>query len=202
MTSLGSGGIPSILELIRQHAKAGLSLDKEGMAANAKVCEVIKEYQRQKCIDLVLTSGGRPCLYSYQSDGTPILGKITWTQGVGQKKRVRRGGHAMEFLIEKAFLRGWTASGDPRTAVLLRDPRVLDDGKKTAWHMFSVAQTFSHRFARLDIRESPSPITLSTEGSTRRSVPSCDSSIWLLLLLLLRLRLPLVSLENSGSRSS
>ena len=57
-----------------------------------KVCEIIKAALREKAIELVKNAGGRPILFSYGSDGTPLLTRATLTQSVGTQRVVRSGG--------------------------------------------------------------------------------------------------------------
>jgi hypothetical protein len=132
---------PSVTSLLREHARVGLNLDTHGMNVNAKLCEVVKDFLQAKAFAIIRESDGRPCLFSYQSDGTPILAKTTWTHRVGDRIVVRRGGDAAEFLIEKAFVRTWSRSGEPRIAVILRDPRHLAAGKNS-WCLYTAAKSF------------------------------------------------------------
>ena len=87
----------------------------------------------------------RPLLYSYGSDGTPLVTR----ESIGlhpTKKTVlyRRSIQSGEFLIERAFLLSVVAGTDGpvfKKALLCRDPRPLTEGK-TALHMFRACTEF------------------------------------------------------------
>jgi len=114
------------------------------------VCEIIKAALREKAIELVKNAGGRPILFSYGSDGTPLLTRATLTQSVGTQRVVRSGGKAEEVLVERGFVKAFSPCGDPRIAALTRDPVPLSNGKSAA-HMvtplskfFPVIQSLGH----------------------------------------------------------
>ena len=115
-----------------------------------KVCEIIKAALREKAIELVKNAGGRPILFSYGSDGTPLLTRATLTQSVGTQRVVRSGGKAEEVLVERGFVKAFSPCGDPRVVALTRDPVPLSNGKSAA-HMvtplskfFPVIQSLGH----------------------------------------------------------
>ena len=83
----------------------------------------------------------RPVLLSYQADGTPVLVKEYRTVRIDSEHSTRRvGGHAGDFLLEKAFILYMSPSGQVKGSILMRDPRELDD--KSAWSGYSAMANF------------------------------------------------------------
>lgn len=108
----------------------------------SKLVEVVKAYLMRKARALVDAAQGRAILYTYASDGTPMLTKSTFSHSLGGQRRfVRKAGRATDFLVERATLVTTGADGQRRVAVLLRDPRPLSEGK-TAWHEFGAFKDF------------------------------------------------------------
>ena len=99
------------------------------------MCEVLKEFLRCKATHLVEQAKGRAILYSYGSDGTPLLVWSTIKSTDGRSTVTRKARRGEELLIEVAFLKAVAPDGEILLAFLARDPVPLSEGKKT-WHMF------------------------------------------------------------------
>lgn len=123
-------------------AKAARVLDKEESNIVSKLCEIGKSFLWSKARALVAGSGGRAILYSYGSDGTPLLTRETISAKTSSHQRVtRKAGDGTEFLVERAFFLTSSPSGEPVATCLFRDPRPLLEGK-TAQHLFGAMCAF------------------------------------------------------------
>lgn len=108
----------------------------------AKLCEIFKKVLFDRAMEFVKASGEAPLLYSYQSDGTPILAQKTIVASkADSRKIVRHAGRSAELLLQRGFLKVFDASGQPRVTCLFRDPLPLDHGKGT-WPCFTAACNF------------------------------------------------------------
>ena len=84
----------------------------EGVVCS-KLVEVGKAFLWAKARSLVTRAAGKAILYPYGSDGTPLLARSTTVTSLGDgSRRVRKAGHAVEFLMQKAFLTFRSHSGE------------------------------------------------------------------------------------------
>ena len=144
-----ASGSDGMVAWIKEHAVVGRTLSTSEAAQNAKLCEVLKTFLKTKAEGLIRSANGRPCMFSYQSDSTPILAKSQRVHKVHEHRTIaRRGGSAADMLIEKGFLRTWDGCGESSTSAVLRDPLNLTAGK-TAWCLFSGAKAFFPTFRQL-----------------------------------------------------
>ena len=134
----------SLRDLFASFAKAHKVFDREDEHVCHKLCVVAWHYQVEKAKDLVKRAGDMPVLYSYGSDGTPILTRSVatgkWLDG---STTVRRQGRAVEFNLERAFLK--TVSGSTsgsETTALFKPPTPLGAGKG-GWQVFTASCKFS-----------------------------------------------------------
>ena len=124
------------------HIRAHTVLSKRDSVTASKLTEVAKACLREKAKHLVTAAKGHALLYSYGSDGTPVLTKKTFVSHLSSgRSLVRKGGQGVEFLIEKAFLKSFSSVGEPMVCCLTRDPRPLAKGKG-AWQCFQAAVDF------------------------------------------------------------
>ncbi len=124
------------------YAQASLALTNDERREVFKLAEVGKDFLLQKTKAFVAAAAGRPLLYSYSSDGTPMLTKTTYAQKVTEARSVRRtGGYLHEFLVQRCALKYHSADGTDKVCCYTRDPVPLDKGK-TAWFMYSAAVAF------------------------------------------------------------
>ena len=132
----------SLASLYREFSLARKVIDKDAAATSAKLCEVAKAYLVRKAKAAVAAAEARAILWTYGSDGTPMLCQTTITTQVqGQRTAVRKAGQAVEVLIERAFIKTTNAAGDLVMACLVSDPTPLTQGKPS-WCHCTAAQRF------------------------------------------------------------
>ena len=72
----------------------------------ARLCESGKQLLKSKAYDLVSEAEGRPVLFHYSADGTPLATRQRVVAEVGQGRRVSMQGRATEeYLVQHAFYR-------------------------------------------------------------------------------------------------
>ena len=134
-------------QLVRQLASpsSGLSSSPHERLQLGKLCEVLKAYMVRSAQANVQQGGQVPMLFTYSSDGTPVMTKtrISVQSGVsGKSAKVRRvGGQSEEFLLQLAFIRFRDDLGRVHTLPILRDPLPLTEGK-SSWAVFGCLQDF------------------------------------------------------------
>lgn len=127
---------------MRRYAQVSLVLGRAERAELERACEILKWYLASRARQLVVEAYGRPVLISYSSDGTPIKTQERISRRLTKKMHVQRvGGAATEYLIQQCFVRYFDAHQVPRTAVVLRDPLPLTEGK-SAWAVFAAGRDF------------------------------------------------------------
>ena len=95
---------------------------------------------------------GRPVLYSYGSDRTPMLTTSTVSSPSPiAGKIVRKAGRGLEYLLETAFVVTTNGNGELLKAALFKPPTPLDKGKG-AWQCFSASCDFFPMLRRLGHR--------------------------------------------------
>jgi hypothetical protein len=133
-----------VLELATPHRV----LSSQDVSKAAKLCEVVKQYLTNKAKSVVAAASGRAVLFSYGSDGTPMLTRACFKSTLGGHTVRRYAGKSVEFLVERGFVKTSDGVGEPIVASLARDPVPLLHGK-TAWHMFPPACAFFPLLQRL-----------------------------------------------------
>ena len=127
--------------LYRDHTKPNMVLEEHGERQLHKLVEIFKSFLVAKAKAAITQAQGRAILFSYGSDGTPLL---TWhtVQAEHQGGKVKRKAKKSdELLVEVAFLRTTDSTGELVTAFLTKDPVPLSNGK-TTWHMLPAACAF------------------------------------------------------------
>ena len=103
----------------------------------------MKEFLWEKAKTLVRNSSGKPVLFTYGSDATPLLTQESAALQPGPKEILyRRAKESGEFLVERAFVLTHGPAGGFQKACLVADPRHLSQGK-TALHSFKACTEFS-----------------------------------------------------------
>jgi hypothetical protein len=134
---------PSLKELCLAHCKVHKVLDKAEADESAKLCEVGKAYLIRKAKALVHSAEGRAVLYTYGSDATSAKCAVTYTAKVSPTKRVhRRGSQGVELLVERAFLKTATSSGEGQVVCLWKEPTPLLHGKTALVHFSAACRLF------------------------------------------------------------
>ena len=146
MASHGSGSAGSqqldVVGLVRRYSHPSAAIE-DNPKFTAKFLEVCKAHLRQKARELVLEANNAPILVHYSSDGTPLSTKRTITAGQGQAYTVHRQGRdTEEFLVQHSFVRFLDGLGQHRTAMVLREPLPLTEGK-SGLALFSAAVAFN-----------------------------------------------------------
>lgn len=116
-----------LLSLLRQYARpSGPGTDDSRMA---RLCESGKELLISKAHELVSEAGGRPVLFHYSADGTPLATRHRVVAEVGRERRVSMQGRATEeYLVQHAFYRHIGLDEKSRTAVVLASPDQWEGG--------------------------------------------------------------------------
>ena len=128
--------------LYREHTKPNMVLGPTGERELHKLVEILKSFLVAKAKTAITKAQGRAILFSYGSDGTPLL---TWhcVQAEHQGGKVKRKAkQSDELLVEVGFIRTTDSTGEHVIAFLTKDPVPLSNGKST-WHMLPAACAFS-----------------------------------------------------------
>ena len=129
----------ALVQLYLYHADAAKVLDRGGGDEAAKLCELAKHFLKNRAKHFVSGAQGRPLLYSYQADGTPMLVQATHVaQRASGQHVVRTAGRGLELLLQRVFLKTIAPSGEHLVTAYFRDPVPLDNGKG-AWPCFTAA---------------------------------------------------------------
>jgi hypothetical protein len=125
-------------------AKASSVLDKEDVGNVMKLCEVFKHHTKNKLSAFFKKADGRPVLYSYSCDSTPMKTSVRISaEGLAPNTSVdMRGKRCIEFLLQRGWYKTVIADCSIQMVPVLDDPRPLTAGK-TSWHLFSAAKEFS-----------------------------------------------------------
>ena len=88
------------MDLFLDYANVSKTLTPQESMVCGKLCEVAKHFLLLKVNSLVNMNKNHPMLFSYSSDGTPVLTKKTIKQQVTEVRvSVRKGGSAQEYLM-------------------------------------------------------------------------------------------------------
>ena len=111
-------------------------------AALNMLCAVVGDFMRTNARRMLRSLGGRPVLYSYGADGTPMHVRAQFASKTGQHTSIRRtGGAGCELLLQNGFFRTTDGLGRPMVKALLEPPVPMTLGK-TAWNYFDAATRF------------------------------------------------------------
>lgn len=133
---------PALEAMYRDFANAYKVLSKDEEYTMQKLSALSAAFLKEKAKRLVMESEGRPVLYSYGSDGTPMLTKFTSSAKTASSRTVvRKAGRVVEFLLQRGFVRTNNAAGAPQVAALLAAPIPLDLGK-SAYNLFTALCEF------------------------------------------------------------
>ena len=97
--------------LIVQHARHSSIVSDGDRDAVLKLCSVLADFCFERLQSFVLAAAGRPILWSYGSDGTPLTSQQVFTKTAGAMTVHRRGGSAKEWLCQHLFLRALSLDG-------------------------------------------------------------------------------------------
>ena len=91
---------------------------------------ILTYHVNAKAVELAQSCLDAPILYSYQSDATSYLTRTSNRGRVDGTLVVRDGRTLSEFLMERGYLFMERPSGAQSSAVLVRIPRALTEGKR------------------------------------------------------------------------
>ena len=138
-TQMQGEGIKWLLQL---HSSASRNLARDEGREAGRLMEIVKQFLWQRARALVREANGRPVLYSYGSDGTPLLTKESVAAKPCRKTILyRRARQSGEYLVERGFLLTHNPDGSFKSAGLFREPRLLTEGK-TGLHSSKAATEF------------------------------------------------------------
>ena len=106
-----------------------------------KLCELSLVYMKEQVKTLVSQAGDRAVLYSYGSDATSVLSRSRINFWLAGKRHVRVGKECPSLLIQRAFVKTESASGQAVVRCFFQPPLPLFKGT-TAWHEFSAMCAF------------------------------------------------------------
>jgi hypothetical protein len=135
-------------EAVHTFAKASLSLSREDQRQVLRVAEILKQFLRDKACSVAREAQDRPLLFLYSSDGTPLITQERRIVRLRGKSKRAMGGRGDEYLVQQGYVRFMDDSGSPKTAVLLRDPLRLTEGR-AAWAVHQAAREFFPPLERL-----------------------------------------------------
>ena len=121
------------MDLLRRLCRPCTTLEKADQRASSKLVECGKQVLQEKAARLVKVARGKPVLFSYSNDGTPIqtVKRLTAT-AAGHKPVHRTGKGTDEYLVQQSFYRYIDAQGEVHSALVLTDPMLLLHGKGAA----------------------------------------------------------------------
>eukprot|EP00974_Lingulodinium_polyedra_P042656 4095319-Lingulodinium_polyedra.AAC.1 len=99
------------------------------------------DFLEHKAKRLVLATDHSPVLYSYGCDGTTLLSKKHFSFEVGGMKKRKQQGQAVEFLVQKGYLKTVPHISGPVVCCLYKPPVPLTEGKK-GWNLFQAYLEF------------------------------------------------------------
>ena len=129
----------SVFDAIKHLSVAGKTLSEQECNDAGRLCEVGKAALLEFAHALVKASHGRPLLYEYCGDGTPLKLRYRFGSDVDRHLKVKRSGFSGTGLFcQAAFLRSFDEDGAPVVRTILRDPRPMID--KGALASFNAAR--------------------------------------------------------------
>lgn len=107
-----------------------------------KLSEILRHHLKEKGRELVQGASRRSVLFSYGSDGTPLLTRAVFSKSQDGNRVVRTAFQSSEFLVERGFLKTVTAQGTPVIMYLQGNPIPLSYGKKAENMLRSMGSFF------------------------------------------------------------
>ena len=104
--------------LVVHHARHSCIVTDVDRDAVLKLCSALADFCFERLQSFVFAAAGRPILWSYGSDGTPLTSQQVFTKSSGAMKVHRRGGSAKEWLCQILFLRVLSLDGTVGSTVL------------------------------------------------------------------------------------
>ena len=149
----------SVFGAISRFGVAGYPLAANEGRDVARLCETGKLALMEFAHDLIHASDGRPLLFEYVGDGTPVKLKHAFQVAFAEHHQSHRSGYTgVELYCQGAFLRSLDSAGSPVVRTILRDPRPM--AGKSGLHAFNAVLEFFLHWMRLRMSGTTSTITL------------------------------------------
>eukprot|EP00971_Amphidinium_carterae_P346522 6488024-Amphidinium_carterae.1 len=134
----------SLADIVLLLGKPTRVLSPQEAVSCRALTELVKECLYENVDEAASRSHGRPVLFQYASDCTPM--KVAHRIQVGASSArgcgFSRQGYSMkEFLVQSGFLKYWAEGNKLAVKAILREPLPLEDGKK-ATNLFTAAERF------------------------------------------------------------
>lgn len=131
----------SVAAAVQSLGKASVVVDGHDRRRVSQLCERLKEFLLDDARRLIEASDGRPVLYEYVGDATPLSLRFRNGATLDAVNTVHRSGRqTIELFCQAAFVRTVDGLGRPLMRAILRDPRPL--AGKTALHQFVACREF------------------------------------------------------------
>ena len=127
--------------LFLEFAKASKIYVETDYYTATKLALVLQDFLEKEVGVLARSFPSAPASQSYQCDGTSYLTLCAEPSNVGGIAIVRDGRTLTQFLVERGFILVLRGSGEIKSKLILRIPRLLLKGK-TAWHSFTASCEF------------------------------------------------------------
>eukprot|EP00971_Amphidinium_carterae_P347875 6490111-Amphidinium_carterae.2 len=134
--------------LILRLGKPAASLSQTDALACRQLTEAVNDSLREGVANTVESGQGRPVLFQYASDCTPmkVAHRISAGSVSASSRSITRQGYSLkEFLVQTGFLKYFNTENEIGVKVLLREPLALEHGKK-AGNLFTAAVDFVPKF--------------------------------------------------------
>jgi hypothetical protein len=135
---------PSFRQLAGWLGRASAILSRDNVLQAMKMAEVVKTTLRRKVRALLRSAAGRPVLFSYSSDGTPmkVAVRVSSEGLVPNSTLNRRGKTGVEFLLQRGWYKTIGPEGNVCMCALVTDPIPLSHGKGS-WYLYTAAKQFA-----------------------------------------------------------
>ena len=126
----------SVFNVIGKVGVAGRPLEQNEVREVSILAEAGKALLVEGAKDLIAAAQGRPVLYEYQGDGTPLKLKASFQIAFAEHQKTARSGYSgVELFCQGAFVRSLNSVGEPLVACIMKDPRPM--AGKSALHAIS-----------------------------------------------------------------
>ena len=130
-----------VLNVIGAYGVAGRPLEKSDARQVQRLAEAGKALLDECAKDLIAASHGRPVLYQYQGDGTPLKLKSAFQVAFAEHQKTARSGYSgVELFCQGAFVRSLDSVGNPLVACIMKEPRPM--AGKTGLHAINGLREF------------------------------------------------------------
>eukprot|EP00974_Lingulodinium_polyedra_P038377 3677923-Lingulodinium_polyedra.AAC.1 len=112
----------TLQDKVIEFARPSKVLDKADVRELHKMTVLGSDFLVHKAKGLIIQANNAPILCSFGADGTTLLSRRNFSYEVGEQRKVRSGGTAVEYLVQKAFLKTVDYTPGPQQCALLKPP--------------------------------------------------------------------------------